>query len=61
MVDKKEFSRRILDCVNKARADPAAFARELEKNELPHIDKDGVISVPGKEPLELSEGKAAVS
>ena len=51
MVDKKEFAKRILDCVNKARADPAAFAREVEKNELPYIDEEGVISVPGKEPL----------
>ena len=39
MVDKKEFSKRILDCVNKARADPAAFAREVEKNEL--LEKSG--------------------
>ena len=51
MVDKKEFSRRILDCINKARADPAAFARELENQELPYIDNEGVISLPGKEPL----------
>ena len=51
MVDKKEFSKRILECVNKARADPPAFAREIEKTELPYIDDEGVISVPGKEPL----------
>ena len=51
MVDKKEFSRRILECVNKARADPAAFARELEKQEVPYIDDQGVLSLPGKEPL----------
>ena len=61
MVENKEFSKRILECVNRARADPPAFAKELEKNELPYIDSEGVISLPGKDPMPLEEGKAAVS
>ena len=51
MVDKKEFSRQILEYVNQARADPAAFARELEMNELPYIDDQQILSVPGKDPV----------
>ena len=57
MEKNKEFSKRILDCVNRARADPAAFAKELETNELPHIDGEGVISLPGRDPMMLEEGK----
>lgn len=51
MVDRKEFSKQILECVNRARADPPAFASEIEKNELPCIDDEGVLSLPDKDPL----------
>ena len=61
MVDRKEFSKQILECVNRVRADPPAFASEIEKNELPYIDDEGVLSLPGKDPIQLDEGKQAVS
>ena len=57
MEKNKEFSKRILDSLNRVRADPEAFAKELEVNELPHIDSEGVISLPGKDPVMLEEGK----
>ena len=61
MVENKEFSKQILECINKVRIDPPAFAAYLEKNELPYIDGEGVICLPGKDPIQLDEGKAAVS
>ena len=51
MVEKKEFSKQILEYVNEARADPAAFARDLEVNALPYIDDEEVLSLPGKDPI----------
>ena len=61
MEKNKEFSKRILDSINRVRADPPAFAKELEDNELPHIDEEGVISLPSRDPMMLEEGKQAVS
>ena len=51
MVENKEFSKQILECVNKVRIDPPAFAAYLEKNEVPYIDGEGVINLPGKDPI----------
>ena len=54
------FARRLLHAINALREKPHSILPAL-RTQMSHVDEDGVLEVPGREAIQLEEGKSAVS
>ena len=56
----KSFVRQLLDIINSVRASPVSIVAAIQE-QMSHVDEENVLSVPGRVPIQLEEGKKAVS
>ena len=54
------FAKQVHAAVNKVRENPHSILPHLQ-TQMSHVDGDDVLQVPGRDPIQLEEGKKAVS
>ena len=54
------FARQVLEEINTVRTQPRSIVRALQE-QMNQIDDDQVLSIPGRDPIQLEEGREAVS
>ena len=54
------FAKQVLAAINQVRGNPHSILPHLQ-TQMSQVDADHVLQVPGRDPIQLEEGKAAVS